>query len=92
MAERVENYVGTSVPRKEDPALLTGEARWTDNIKLPGMLHVAVLRSPLAHAKIERIDVSGALSKDGVVAAYTGEDLAGEWPSGIPCAWQEVGS
>ncbi|WP_047865730.1 xanthine dehydrogenase family protein molybdopterin-binding subunit [Rubrobacter aplysinae] len=88
MAEQVGNYVGTSVPRKEDAALLAGEARWTDNIKLPDMLHVAVLRSPLAHAKIEHIDVSGALSKSGVVAAYTGEDLAGEWPSGIPCAWQ----
>jgi carbon-monoxide dehydrogenase large subunit len=87
MAETVERYVGSSVPRKEDPALLTGRANWTDNIKLPEMLHVSVLRSPYAHAKVTRVDVSGALEQPGVVAAFTGEDLADEWVVGIPCGW-----
>jgi aerobic carbon-monoxide dehydrogenase large subunit len=87
MAEMAEQYIGSSVPRKEDPALLTGRANWTDNMKLPGMLHVAVLRSPYAHAKITNVDVSGALEQPGVVVAFTGEDLADEWVVGIPCGW-----
>ena len=85
MSEAPERYVGGGVPRKEDPALVTGRANWTDNIKLPGMLHFALLRSPFAHAKIAHLDVSGALEQPGVVAAYTGEDLAEEWPGGVPC-------
>jgi aerobic carbon-monoxide dehydrogenase large subunit len=82
-----ERYVGGGVPRKEDPALVTGRAHWTDNIKLPGMLHIALLRSPFAHAKITHLDVSSALEQPGVVAAFTGEDLAEEWPGGVPCGW-----
>ena len=74
-----EAYVGESVRRKEDAALLTGNANWTDNIKLPGMLHMDILRSPYAHARITSIDVSAALARPGVVAVFTGEDLAGEW-------------
>ena len=87
MTEPAERYMGSSVPRKEDSALLTGRANWTDNIKLPGMLNMAVLRSPYAHAKIMHVDVSGALSQPGVVAAFTGEDLTEEWAVGIPCGW-----
>ena len=85
MTEAPERYVGGGVPRKEDPALVTGRAHWTDNINLPGMLHFALLRSPFAHAKITHLDVSSALEQPGVVAAYTGEDLAEEWPGGVPC-------
>jgi aerobic carbon-monoxide dehydrogenase large subunit len=73
-----ERYVGTSVRRKEDPALLTGRATWTDNIKLPGMLHMALLRSPHAHARITNIDVSAAKEQPGVVAVYADADLASE--------------
>jgi len=79
VTEAPERYVGGGVPRKEDPALVTGETKWTDNIKLPDMLHVAILRSPHAHARIAHLDVSSALGQPGVVAAFTGEDLAGEW-------------
>jgi aerobic carbon-monoxide dehydrogenase large subunit len=75
------------VARKEDPALVTGRGTYTDNIKLPGMLHIALLRSPFAHAKITHIDVSAALDQPGVVAAYAGEDLAEEWAAPIPCGW-----
>jgi hypothetical protein len=60
VTEAPERYIGSGVPRKEDPALVTGRANWTDNIKLPGMLHVTLLRSPYAHAKITRIDTSEA--------------------------------
>jgi carbon-monoxide dehydrogenase large subunit len=79
VAQAPERYVGGGVPRKEDPALVTGHANWTDNIKLPGMLHVAILRSPFAHAKITHLDVSAALEQPGVVATFTGENLASEW-------------
>ena len=87
MTEAPERYVGGGVPRKEDPALVTGRANWTDNIKLPGMLHMAVLRSPFAHAKITNLDVSAALEQPGVVAAFTGNDLADDWAAAMPCAW-----
>ena len=86
MTQAPERYMGGGLARKEDPNLVTGKANWTDNIKLPGMLHVALLRSPLAHAKITNLDVSAALEQPGVVAAYTGADLADEWPGGVPCA------
>ncbi len=86
MTQAPERYMGGGVPRKEDPNLVTGRANWTDNIKLPGMLHFALLRSPFAHAKVTNLDVSGALEQPGVVAAFTGEDLADEWPGGVVCA------
>ncbi|MBA3423806.1 MAG: molybdopterin-dependent oxidoreductase [Rubrobacter sp.] len=80
--------MGGGVLRKEDPALVTGRASYTDNMKLPGMLHIALLRSPFAHAKITHIDVSAAREQPGVLAAFTGEDLADEWAASIPCGWQ----
>ena len=87
MTEAPEKYVGGGVPRKEDPALVTGNANWTDNIKLQGMLHASILRSPFAHARITNIDVSAALDQPGVVAAYTGKELENEWVAPMPCAW-----
>ena len=88
MTQAPERYMGGGLPRKEDPNLVTGRANWTDNIKLPGMLHMSLLRSPFAHAKVTHLDVSGALERPGVVAAFTGEELADEWPGGVPCAAQ----
>jgi carbon-monoxide dehydrogenase large subunit len=79
--------MGNSVLRKEDPPLLTGQANFTDDIRLPGMLHFALLRSPHAHARIRSVDVSAAMERPGVVAVFTGEDLAGEWAIGIPTGW-----
>jgi len=64
--------------RKEDERLITGQTNWTDNIKLPGMLHVAFLRSPLAHARIASVDLSAAREELGVIAVYSGADFAGE--------------
>jgi carbon-monoxide dehydrogenase large subunit len=79
VTEAPERYIGGGIPRKEDPALVTGRANWTDNIKLPGMLHISLLRSPYAHAKITNIDVSAAREQPGVVAVFTGDDLAEDW-------------
>jgi carbon-monoxide dehydrogenase large subunit len=87
MTETVRRYMGNSVPRKEDPALLTGHTNFTDEIRLPGMLHMALLRSPHAHARITNIDASAAMEQPGVVAVFTGEDLAEEWVVGIPTGW-----
>jgi carbon-monoxide dehydrogenase large subunit len=79
--------IGQRLLRKEDPALLTGEAVFTNDMKVPGALHLAVLRSPYAHARIVSVDVSGALAMDGVHSAYSGADLADTWASPMPCAW-----
>jgi aerobic carbon-monoxide dehydrogenase large subunit len=80
-------YVGGGVLRKEDPELVTGHARYVDNISLPGMLWVGIVRSPFAHARITGVDLSRARELPGVTAAFSGEDLAGEWAAGLPCAW-----
>jgi aerobic carbon-monoxide dehydrogenase large subunit len=76
MTEAARRYMGNSVPRKEDPTLLTGHTSFTDDIRLPGMLHMAFLRSPHAHARITSIDVSSAREQPGVEAVYTSGDLA----------------
>ncbi|MDQ3733278.1 MAG: xanthine dehydrogenase family protein molybdopterin-binding subunit [Actinomycetota bacterium] len=81
-----DREVGKSRKRKEDQRLLTGQTMWTDNYSLPGMLHMAILRSPVAHAKITRVDVSAALERPGVIAAFCGADFAEE-QGVIPCAW-----
>src|SRR5947207_634257 len=82
-----EKAVGRAVLRKEDPELLTGEAKYTDDLALPGMLHMIVVRSPFAHAKINSVDLSKALAMDGVVAAFGGQDLAGDWAGPLLMAW-----
>jgi aerobic carbon-monoxide dehydrogenase large subunit len=87
VTETARRYMGNSVLRKEDPPLLTGQADFTDDIRLPGMLHFALLRSPHAHARIRSIDASAAKERPGVVAVFTGEELAGEWAIGIPTGW-----
>ena len=78
--------IGRRRLRKEDAKLVTGQTQWTDNIQFAGMLHLAILRSPMAHAKIKRVDVSPALQQPGVIAAFSGADFAEEQGS-LPCAW-----
>jgi carbon-monoxide dehydrogenase large subunit len=73
--DRPTTEVGTARLRKEDHRLVTGRTRWTDNIQLPGMLHLAMVRCPLAHARIVSIDTSAAKAADEVVAVMTGEDI-----------------
>ena len=77
---------GSGIRRREDPRLLTGTARYTDDFTLPGMVHAAILRSPHAHARITRIDTSRAKAAPGVVAVFTGADTEAALKP-IPCAW-----
>jgi carbon-monoxide dehydrogenase large subunit len=68
--------MGHSMKRKEDPRFLRGQGNYVDDVTLPGMLHMAIVRSPYAHAKITKIDSSRALKVKGVIAVITGETLA----------------
>jgi carbon-monoxide dehydrogenase large subunit len=70
--------VGTSVPRKEDLALLTGTARFIDDLRLPGMVYAKILRSPVAHARVRSVDTSRARKMPGVLDALCGADLVGK--------------
>jgi aerobic carbon-monoxide dehydrogenase large subunit len=70
-----ERYTGASIKRSEDPRILTGAGRYVDDIKLPGMLHAAFVRSPMAHARVLSVDASAAQELPGVVAVLTGADL-----------------
>jgi carbon-monoxide dehydrogenase large subunit len=85
-AEPTTAELGRARTRKEDARLITGRTRWTDNITLNGMLHIAMVRSPVSHGRIVGIDTEAATQMPNVVAVYTGADLDAE-QSGIPCAW-----
>src|SRR5690349_18084988 len=76
---------GKSIKRREDPRFITGRGSYTDDLKLPGMTYAAFVRSPHAHAKIRKIDLSQAKAHPGVVAIFTGKDLAGV--NSLPCGW-----
>jgi carbon-monoxide dehydrogenase large subunit len=80
-----EKYVGSPVLRKEDAEFLTGQAKYTDDLAVPGMLWMSVVRSPYAHAKIKAVDTSKALTMPGVVAAFSGADF--EWAGPLLMAW-----
>lgn len=75
-------YLGSPIKRNEDPRLLTGQALFVDDVELPGLLHAAFLRSTYAHARIKQADVSRALQRPGVHAAYTAHDLGDYWKPG----------
>lgn len=76
LLSRPNSYIGRSVPRPNAKRLLSGRGTFTDDIKLPRMVHVAFLRSPYAHAEIGGIDISAAEVSEGVVAIVTGEQMA----------------
>jgi carbon-monoxide dehydrogenase large subunit len=75
MPSTSDNFVGKSIPRKEDARLLTGRGKFVADLKLPGMLHAAFVRSQVAHGRIRRVDLSRALKSPGVVYAISGPDL-----------------
>jgi carbon-monoxide dehydrogenase large subunit len=75
-------YIGERVLRNEDTRLLTGRALFVDDVQLPGMLHVAFLRSLYAHGRIGRVDVSAARQREGIIAVYTAGDLGDYWRPG----------
>jgi len=79
--------IGDRLPRKEDARLLTGEARYVDDLQIPGALWVAFVRSPYAHARIGSIDASAAQAMPGVRHVFTGADLRDAWANPMPCAW-----
>lgn len=81
--------LGESIKRREDPRLLTGEARFIDDIRMPGMLYAAILRSAHAHARIKGINTEKAKKLPGVVGVFTGQDFK-DLPA-LPCAWQAGG-
>ena len=80
-------FVGSRMVRREDAPLLTGEAKYAADLPIPGALHLAVLRSPFAHARIRGIDTSAAAVMPGVVAVHTGADLLDLWANPMPSAW-----
>lgn len=83
--ERALNGIGAPLPRLEDARLLTGHGRYADDVVLPNMARAYVLRSPVAHARIRAIDVSGALQVPGLLAVLTAEDYAADELGHIPC-------
>ena len=86
-SEVVSPVVGTPLRRKEDARLLTGEARYVDDLAVPGIRFLGMVRSPHAHARVTSIDTSAALATPGVEAVLTGADLADAWAAPMPCAW-----
>jgi carbon-monoxide dehydrogenase large subunit len=77
--------LGASIKRREDPRFITGKGNYTDDLKLAGMTHAVFVRSPHANAKIRKIDTTKAAKMPGVVAIFTGKDLAGV--NSLPCGW-----
>jgi carbon-monoxide dehydrogenase large subunit len=84
-----DGYVGQAVRRREDPRFITGRGTYVDDIVRPGTLHVAIVRSPEAHARVSSIDVSAARGREGVVGVFTGDELELDGP--LPMAWVPPG-
>src|SRR5919199_2283071 len=82
--------IGAPLKRVEDPRLVTGAAKYLDDLKLPGMAHVAIVRSPHAHARIRGVRTDRAAAAPGVIGVYTGKDF--EHLPALPCAWQAAGT
>jgi carbon-monoxide dehydrogenase large subunit len=80
-------HIGESVLRKEDYRFLTGAGNYTDDIDLPLMSHAVFVRSPHAHARVLKVDISKALKSPGVVSVLTGADVAEAKINGLPCGW-----
>src|SRR5262247_1824610 len=80
-----DRLFGKSIKRREDPRFITGRGRYVDDVKLPGMTYAAFVRSPHAHARIRKIDTAAAMRHPGVVAIFTGKDMAGV--NSLPCGW-----
>lgn len=81
------NFIGEAVKRREDYRFLTGAGTYTDDVKLDRQTYAVFVRSPHAHASIKRVDTSRARQAPGVIAVYTGEDIANAKIAGLPCGW-----
>ena len=80
-------FVGTSVKRREDASLLRGHGTFVDNMAPPGTVYAVIVRSPYAHARITSVNLEAARAAEGVVAAWSGTELAEDWAGSLPCAW-----
>src|SRR4051812_15427702 len=81
------SLIGARVARKEDYRFLTGSGQYTDDVALPNQTYAAFVRSPHAHAALKSIKTDKAKKAPGVVAVYTGADLAAAKVGGLPCGW-----
>jgi carbon-monoxide dehydrogenase large subunit len=81
-------YIGKAVKRVEDKRFITGKGKYTDDMILPGQTYAYIIRSPYAHAQVKSIDISQALAAEGVVAVFTGDDIAQSGINGVPAGWQ----
>ncbi|MCA0320367.1 MAG: xanthine dehydrogenase family protein molybdopterin-binding subunit [Proteobacteria bacterium] len=79
--------IGSAVRRKEDHRFITGKGQYTDDINRPGQTHAYFLRSPHAHATLKKVDIARAKTMPGVVAIYTGDDVAADKVGGLICGW-----
>jgi carbon-monoxide dehydrogenase large subunit len=79
--------IGARVQRKEDYRFLTGAGQYTDDVTLPRQTHAAFVRSPHGHAKVKSVNAAKAKAAPGVLAVYTGEDIAAAKLGGLPCGW-----
>jgi carbon-monoxide dehydrogenase large subunit len=79
--------IGASVKRTEDFRFLTGQGRYTDDINRPGQVHAYFVRSPHAHARIKKVDTAAAAKLPGVLAVFTGADMAADKVGSLPCGW-----
>src|SRR5690242_8004583 len=80
-------YIGAPVRRLEDYRFLTGQGTYTDDINRPGQLYAYILRSPHANARINSVNTSAAAAAPGIVAIFTGKDMAADNIGGLPCGW-----
>ena len=87
MTDMSSSPIGKALPRREDRRFLTGAGQYTDDVVMPGQTYGFFVRSPHAHARIRKIDTSRALKAPGVVAIFTGADLAEAKVGGLPCGW-----
>ncbi len=87
MGANIPNGIGASALRKEDQRFLTGVGNYTDDINIQGQTYAYFLRSPHAHATINKINTAIAAAEPGVVAIFTGDDLAAAKVGGLPCGW-----
>lgn len=83
-----ETGIGASVRRTEDFRFITGQGSYTDDLQRPGQTHAYIVRSPHAHAKILSVNTTAAQAQEGVVAVFTGADMAADGVGSLPCGWQ----
>ncbi|MER3443640.1 MAG: carbon monoxide dehydrogenase [Meiothermus sp.] len=86
-----DKLFGKAMKRVEDPRFITGTGNFTDDMQVAGMVHAAMVRSPYAHAKVNRIDASRALAVPGVLAVITGQEMLDAGVKGIPTGWLHAG-